>query len=126
MLSDNLLVLCAGRICGGVCTTLLFSVFEAWMISEYHGRNLQSSGLQINSVFGSMTTLSCITAIISGVAGDVLVQASGTRTWPFMAAVVCCIGAAYLISTTWVRCRDRALDEVADAGSRRKTSGPKR
>jgi MFS transporter, MFS domain-containing protein family, molybdate-anion transporter len=106
MFSDNLLILCIGRLCGGVCTTLLFSVFETWMISEYHGRNLQGSGLEISSVFGNMTTLSCIVAIVSGIAGDLLVQVSGTRTWPFMAAVFCCLGAAYLITRTWVRCQE--------------------
>jgi MFS family permease len=103
MLSDNLFVLFIGRLCGGVCTTLLFSVFEAWMISEYHERGLEGSGLELGSVFGNMTTLSCIVAILSGIVGDILVQYSGTRTWPFLAAVVCCIGAAYSISIIWVR-----------------------
>lgn len=103
MLSDDLLILLIGRLTGGVGTTLLFSVFEAWMISEYHERGLhQSSGLELSSVFGHMTTISCVVAIVSGVVGDSLVKYSGTRTWPFLAAVVCCVGAAYLIATIWV------------------------
>ncbi|KAK9781539.1 putative Molybdate-anion transporter [Seiridium cardinale] len=101
MLSDNLVVLFFGRLCGGVCTTLLFSVFEAWMISEYHERGLDGSGLELSTVFGNMTTLSCVVAIASGVVGDILVQLSGTRTWPFLAAAICCVGAAYFISTIW-------------------------
>ena len=72
MLSDNLIILLFGRLCGGVSTTLLFSVFEAWMISEYHERGLESSGLELSSVFGNVTTLSCIVAIASGVVGDIL------------------------------------------------------
>lgn len=103
MLSNNLLVLFLGRLCGGVGTTLLFSVFEAWMVSEYHSRALQGSGLELSTVFGNMTTLSCIVAIGSGIVGDVLVNYSGTRTWPFLAALLCCIGSAYFISTIWVR-----------------------
>ncbi|KAH8678024.1 major facilitator superfamily domain-containing protein [Xylariales sp. PMI_506] len=101
MLTDNLIILFLGRLCGGVCTTLLFSVFETWLISDYHDRGLDASKLDLSSVFGNMTTLSCIVAIASGVFGDILVQISGTRTWPFMAAAFCCVGAAYLMATTW-------------------------
>ncbi|KAK8072178.1 major facilitator superfamily domain-containing protein [Apiospora saccharicola] len=101
MLSDNLPVLFFGRLTGGVSTTLLFSVFEAWMISTYHEQGLQTSSLELSTMFGNMTTLSCAVAIASGVFGDVLVAHSGTRTWPFMAAGLCCVGAAYLISKIW-------------------------
>lgn len=102
MLSDKLSVLFVGRFAGGIGTTLLFSVFEAWMVTDYHERNVQASGLTLGSVFGTMTTLSGVVAIASGVAGELLVEASGTRTWPFMAAVLCCLGAAALMSLTWV------------------------
>lgn len=101
MLSNNFTVLFIGRFCGGISTTLLFSVFEAWMITEYHNRGLQNSGLQLGSVFGFMTTLSCIVAIVSGVVGDVLVAELGGRVWPFMASIVCCGFAAYFMVTTW-------------------------
>ncbi len=40
MLSEDLVVLFARRVAGGVSTTLLFSMFEAWMISDYHRREL--------------------------------------------------------------------------------------
>ncbi|KAK6859900.1 major facilitator superfamily domain containing protein 5 [Apiospora arundinis] len=101
MLSNSLPVLFFGRLTGGVSTTLLFSVFEAWMISTYHEQGLHASGLELSTVFGNMTTLSCVVAIASGIIGDVLVTHSGTRTWPFMAACLCCVGAAYLISRIW-------------------------
>lgn len=103
MLSDDMLILFLGRLCGGVCTTLLFSVFEAWMISEYHSKGLEGSGLDLNMVFGNMTTISCIVAIASGIVGDILVEYSGTRTWPFLAAAFCCVASAYFISVIWVR-----------------------
>jgi hypothetical protein len=109
MLSNNLTILFAGRFAGGVSTTLLFSVFEAWMISDYHERGLHicedplESSTVLDSTFSAMTTLSCIVAIVSGIIGDGLVQASGTRTGPFMASIFCCIAAAVLIATIWVR-----------------------
>lgn len=102
MLSNDMRVLFFGRLAGGVSTTLLFSVFEAWMISDYHEQCIQTADLNLSSVFSTMTTLSCIVAIISGVVGDALVTASGTRTWPFLAAVVCCIASGFIISTRWV------------------------
>ncbi|KAJ6780626.1 hypothetical protein PWT90_01722 [Aphanocladium album] len=133
MLSENLTVLFMGRVAGGVSTTLLFSVFEAWMISDYHHRGLgtppgspvlgsykekslveveeveyassassvESTELPLDDVFSTMTTLSCVVAIVSGVVGDMLVSASGTRTWPFMAAMLCSVIAASIISSTW-------------------------
>lgn len=102
MISDSLPILFLGRFAGGVCTTLLYSVFEAWMISDYHDRGLQSSELDLGPVFSTMTTISCVVAIVCGVLGDVLVTVSGTRTWPFMLAIACCCGSAAFISKNWV------------------------
>ncbi len=103
MFSDNFTVLFLGRLCGGVSTTLLFSVFEAWMITEYHRRGLDgSTELTLSTVFGNMTTLSCVVAIVCGVVGDVLVSVLGGRVWPFVASIVCSGLAAYFIVKTWV------------------------
>lgn len=132
MVSENLTVLFLGRFAGGVSTTLLFSVFEAWMISDFHERGLHiasvkpdvdaavdmqdmgdaegekgaetASSTPLDGIFSTMTTLSCVVAIASGVVGDMLVTASGTRTWPFMAAMFCSIMAAAIIVTCWVSC----------------------
>ncbi|KAM3491168.1 hypothetical protein MY3957_005574 [Beauveria namnaoensis] len=136
MLSGDLPALFAGRVAGGVGTTLLFSVFEAWMISDYHRRGLggttlalddygegvheeeetakvgeldregyedegAAGSMSLDAVFGTMMTLSCIVAILSGVVGDTLVSISGTRKWPFIAAMVCSVVAACIISFTW-------------------------
>ncbi|KXJ87793.1 major facilitator superfamily transporter [Microdochium bolleyi] len=101
MLSDNLLILFIGRLCGGVSTTLLFSVFEAWVISDYHNKCLELSGLKLGAVFPTMTTISCIVAILAGVFGEILVSMLGSRQWPFVASIACCGGAAYFISALW-------------------------
>lgn len=37
-LSSNFSVLMLGRLTGGVSTSLLFSVFEAWMVSHHYSR----------------------------------------------------------------------------------------
>ncbi|RYP44523.1 hypothetical protein DL768_009018 [Monosporascus sp. mg162] len=101
MLSSSLLILFFGRVCGGVCTAMLFSVFEAWMISEYHEKCLPLAGLRLGSVFGNLTTISYLVAIVSTLVGDLLIRHSGTQTAPFLAASVCCVGAAYLITRFW-------------------------
>jgi hypothetical protein len=102
MFSNDLRVLFVGRLAGGISTTLLFSVFEAWMITEYHARGLGKSGLKLSSVFGYMTTLSCVVAIASGVVGELLVGYLGGRVWPFVASMGCCFAAAWLMLRTWV------------------------
>ncbi|KAH8886774.1 major facilitator superfamily transporter [Thozetella sp. PMI_491] len=102
MFSNNFTVLFFGRLCGGISTTLLFSVFEAWMITEFHRRGLETSHeLTLSSVFGYMTTVSCMAAIVSGIVGDVLVSLLGGRVWPFVASIVCSVLAAVVILTTW-------------------------
>ncbi|KAK3307648.1 major facilitator superfamily domain-containing protein [Chaetomium strumarium] len=101
MLSDNLAVLFLGRLASGVSTTLLFSVFPAWMVTAYHGRVLQGTELDLSSMFGKMSSLSGIVAIASGILGDALITYTGSRVWPFLAATVCAAGAGFLITTTW-------------------------
>ncbi|KAH0347879.1 major facilitator superfamily domain-containing protein, partial [Aureobasidium melanogenum] len=101
MLSDDLLILFAGRACGGISTTLLYSVFETWMIAEYHDQALDAYGLSLGSMFGKMTTLSSVVAIVSGVVGDLLVKSLDSKTSPFMASVVCLVLALIFISKRW-------------------------
>ena len=118
MFSNNLVVLVLGRLCGGVGTTLLYSVFEAWVITEYHSRALEHSGVALGGIFGYMTTLSCIIAIVSGVLGDVLVAQLGGRVWPFVASIVCCTLAAYYMWIRWVS-RPRSMGKTRSTGKTR-------
>jgi len=81
----------------------MYTVFEAWMVTEYHQRNLEHSGLKIGTIFGRMITLSGISAIVAGVVGEYLVEFTRTKTAPFMASAVC-MGAAFtIIWKEWVR-----------------------
>lgn len=108
MISNNLMVLLLGRLFGGVSTTLLFSVFEAWMITDYHRRGLEDEAgggdtLPLGTVFAHLTTISSTVAVLSGVLSDMLVTYLASRVWPFMASIVCCCLAWCLMRVNWVR-----------------------
>ncbi|KAM5346583.1 hypothetical protein ACJ41O_009588 [Fusarium nematophilum] len=81
--TNNLAILFAGRLLGGIATTLLLSAFEAWMISDFHARGLYQSSLTLSGMFSNMTGLSGAVAVASGVAGDALVGVFGTGAAPF-------------------------------------------
>ena len=100
VLSHDVSILFAGRALGGLSTTLLYSVFETWMIAEYHKRDLSDS-LSLGSMFSSSVTLSGIVAIVSGIVGEGIVSYTGTKISPFMAALVCLIGAFVGIQQLW-------------------------
>lgn len=100
VLSNDITVLFVGRALGGLSTTILFSVFETWMVAEYHKRDL-SDVLSLGSMFSSAVMLSGIVAIIAGVAGQMLVSKTETKTSPFMAAIVCLAIALALIHQKW-------------------------
>ncbi|KAL8295896.1 hypothetical protein RB597_009062 [Gaeumannomyces tritici] len=99
----DLVVLLLGRVAGGVGTTLLCSAFEAWMVSEHRALGDGARALlPLADVFRAMTALSCAVAIVSGIAGDVLVSAmGGARTWPFVAGVGSCAAAACFMLRNW-------------------------
>ena len=102
MLSNDLVILFLGRVCGGLSTTLLYSAFETWMLTEYHDRELELAGLKLSNMFGSMTIISCTVAVVSGVVGEILVSWTGSRISPFLASVAC-LGAAFLyMLRVWV------------------------
>jgi MFS family permease len=102
MCSDSVPVLIVGRLLGGVCTTLLFSVFETWMVHEFQEQAMDTHGLELSSLCGLMITCSSVVAIVSGVVGEVLVTHLNTKTAPFMAAIVALIAAFVVIWCRWV------------------------
>ncbi|KAI4085896.1 MAG: hypothetical protein LQ344_008038 [Seirophora lacunosa] len=57
VLSDDIRLLFVGRALGGLGTTLMYTVFEAWMVTEYNQRALQRSSLKLSGIFGLMITL---------------------------------------------------------------------
>lgn len=100
VLSSDLFILFIGRALGGLSTTLLYSVFETWMIAEYHKRELSGS-LSLGSMLQMAMTLSSVVAIVAGVIGEAIVHYTGTKTSPFMAAFVCLALAFIGINHLW-------------------------
>lgn len=95
-------VLFLGRVLGGLSTSLMFSAFESWMVTEYHKRHLDKAGTSLSSMFGIMTTLNSVVAILAGVSSEWLVQITHTKRAPFMASAGLLIVAFWIILGCWV------------------------
>ncbi|KFY86225.1 hypothetical protein V500_07783 [Pseudogymnoascus sp. VKM F-4518 (FW-2643)] len=100
-LSSQIVTLLIGRLLGGVATTLMYSVFESWMVTEYFARSLDKSNMSLDSMFGLMTALNGVVAILSGVVGESVVAMTGTKTSPFMAAIVLLMTALVIMKKGW-------------------------
>jgi len=109
----NYSVLMFGRVTGGIATSLLFSCFECWMVSEHQNRHKFSSGL-LSYMFGMMFTLMYLIAIASGILGQFLADAAplqpvapksmiyfGGALGPFDFAIFCLFVGAVLIVVLW-------------------------
>ena len=67
LLSDNIYVLFFGRILGGVCGTVLWSVFESWMVAEFNQLMLPDGEPHLSAIFSTMTTSNtCVAAPARG------------------------------------------------------------
>lgn len=101
-ISNDVIVLFIGRLLGGLGMTLMHSVFESWMVTEYYARRLDKSSMSLSAIFGIMTTLNSIVAIVSGIVREGLVAATGTKVSPYIAAIVCLGVAFWLMIQYWV------------------------
>lgn len=106
-------LLFAGRVLGGLGTSLLFSVFESWMVTDFHARKLGEKGLDLGRTFGLMSTINSVVAILSGVGSEWLVGWAGTRKAPFVASAALLAVAAGVIYATWE-------ENYGEAGSKEK------
>ena len=64
-LVNNFGVLMLGRFLGGIATSLLFSTFEAWMVSEHNSRGFHSDLLR--ETFSLATFGNGAVAVLAGV-----------------------------------------------------------
>ncbi|KAK8029907.1 hypothetical protein PG993_011198 [Apiospora rasikravindrae] len=111
VLSSALGVILAGRILAGVGTTLLWSVFESWMVAEYNARGGEGGLgrlLPLSAMYGIMTTYNCITAILAGLVAHCVVLALGSKTHLFILALILDSTAAMIILRTWTENRGGA------------------
>ncbi|KAJ5346838.1 uncharacterized protein N7506_000091 [Penicillium brevicompactum] len=102
MLSGNIWILMLGRALGGVSTTILFTAFETWMVSEFHRQDLTHTLCSLSSLYGTMSAVNGFIAVGSGVVAQILVAIFASEKAPFMASIVCLVVACYFISTLWV------------------------
>jgi len=106
-------MLMVGRVLGGVSTSLLYSSFECWMVSEHLGRYKFSEGL-LSYMFGSMFMLMYVVAILSGLIAQFVVEqvpfepiSEGSHIWrggflcPFDMAIVSLLCGAVHIAVCW-------------------------
>jgi peptidoglycan biosynthesis protein MviN/MurJ (putative lipid II flippase) len=80
----------------------MYSAFESWMVTEYHNRQVGDAGTSLSSMFGIMTTLNSIVAILAGVFSEWLVQVTNTKRAPFMASACLLMIAFWIILGCWV------------------------
>lgn len=106
--SSNVTVLFFGRMLGGVSTTLLFTVFEAWMVAEYNRLGFGQSDTALSPVYSSMSVLNGFIAVACGIVSQYMVHLFGTAVAPFMGSIGCLALAAFLIIRNWV-CREYTI-----------------
>lgn len=94
----NFFVLLFGRVLSGISTSLLFSCFEAWLINEHNSKGFASSLLSNTLTWAAF--LNGLTAIISGLIGNVVVSYFSYAA-PYGVAVVFFAISAYYIQMNW-------------------------
>lgn len=83
-------VLFLGRVLAGMALTLLWTVFESWMVTEWNARGLEKEeeGGGLSEMFVMMTIWNCASAILGGVFCHCMVSVLGSKLWPFGTGIV--------------------------------------
>ncbi|KAI0877432.1 hypothetical protein GGS24DRAFT_487952 [Hypoxylon argillaceum] len=76
-----------GRVLGGLSSSILFTVFESWMVTGFHEGRLDKEGCDLSRTFAATGAVNGFVAIWSGLVGEVLVWATGTKKSPFLLSV---------------------------------------
>lgn len=94
-------VLALGRLLCGVATSLLYSAFEAWVVSEHASRGFPAASL--STVFSQAALLgNGVMAILSGLVAHALVEGAGLGpVAPFDAAAAVLLVGGAIVATTW-------------------------
>ena len=91
-------VLMLGRFLSGISTSLLFSVFESWMVCEHNRRGFDSTLLA--DTFAYQTFGNGVVAVIAGLVANTAADSFGYVA-PFMMSIIPLIILAILASFTW-------------------------
>jgi len=96
--SSDFRLLLAGRILGGISTSILFSSFEAWMVHEHHEKGYPEEWLGIT--FAISTSGNGIVAILSGVVASVARDNFGPVA-PFDVSLICLLSGGLYVMLYW-------------------------
>ncbi|XP_014252549.1 molybdate-anion transporter-like [Cimex lectularius] len=99
--SPNFNVLLIGRILGGICTSILFTTFEAWYVNEH--LNFYKLPVEwLNVTFTKATFYSGLSAILAGMVAQLFVDyfALG-HVSPFILAIPFLLLSLLVIQSTW-------------------------
>merc|ERR1712216_786364 len=91
-------VLLFGRILGGIATSLLFSTFEAWLLSENSERQFTDDHLK--TTFSNANFGNGIIAILAGVLGNAMVSLFGYVGAFDLSAIILLVD-LFVISSWW-------------------------
>jgi MFS family permease len=114
LISNDIIILFLGRVLGGVSTTLMYSVFESWMVTEYNKTLPDEPGTTLSGIFSIMTTLNTVVAICAGVIAEWVTDFTGTEKAPFMTAVGVLMLAFVAINKLW---GENYGDKIQEKGS---------
>lgn len=88
-----------GRFLSGISASLLFSVFESWMVCE-HFKNGFSS-VSLGKTFSFAIFGNGLIAVIAGLVANIMAHSSIGYVAPFLLAIIPLIAVAVIVSTTW-------------------------
>jgi MFS family permease len=92
-------ILLFGRVCGGVSTAILYSVFESWLVTSAGALAIPSTDL--STIFGRATLVNGFVATGAGVASNQLVVLTNSFASPFIASGVLLLLAYLVIRASW-------------------------
>ncbi|KAI9485484.1 MAG: hypothetical protein EXX96DRAFT_545278 [Benjaminiella poitrasii] len=92
------LFLFISHVLSGLSTALLYSVFEAWYVSEHTSRGFPADWRA--HTFGLGTLLNSVVAILAGIVANALVELWGFRA-PYVGSMIMIISVAITITANW-------------------------
>lgn len=99
--SPQYFILMIGRILGGMCTSILFSTFEAWYVHQ-HSHKLQFPPQLIHLTLSKATFYNGVLAICAGIVSNIAAEwAEWGPISPFMIAIPCLLLSAFLTMCMW-------------------------
>ncbi|KAI6083627.1 DUF791-domain-containing protein [Hypoxylon rubiginosum] len=108
-----------GRVLGGVSTSILFSVFDSWMVTNFRTLRLVDHGCDLSRTYATTSIVNSLSAIVGGLVSQGLVQVTGTYKAPFVLSAGLLWWALQLIWGHWVENFGTKDPESSEASEKR-------